>query len=86
MGTPGRIIDHLERGTLDTSQIKYLVVDEADEMMNMGFIEQLEAIISRLPNERMTMLFSATMPPDIRELCTEYMNSPEYIEVENQIV
>lgn len=84
VGTPGRIIDHLERGTFDTSEIKYLVIDEADEMLNMGFIEQIEAIIDSLPEERVTMLFSATMPKDIEVLCSKYMKEPEYVEVEEQ--
>lgn len=83
-GTPGRIIDHLERGTLDTSNIQYLVLDEADEMLNMGFIEQIETIIAALPSERVTMLLSATMPADIDDLCKKYMNNPVRIEVEEE--
>lgn len=62
VGTPGRLIDHIERGTLDISNIKYLVIDEADEMLNMGFIEQIETIIANLSHERVTVLLSATMP------------------------
>ncbi len=84
VGTPGRIIDHLERGTLDTSNIKYLVLDEADEMLNMGFIEQIKIIIAALPGERVTMLFSATMPADIDSLCKKHMNNPVRIEVEEE--
>lgn len=84
VGTPGRIIDHLERGTLDTSNIKYLILDEADEMLNMGFIEQIETIIAALPSERVTMLLSATMPADIDSLCKKYMNNPTRIEVEEE--
>ena len=84
VGTPGRIIDHLERGTLDTSNINYLVLDEADEMLNMGFIEQIETIIAALPSERVTMLLSATMPADIDSLCKKYMNNPVRIEVEEE--
>ena len=84
VGTPGRIIDHLERGTLDTSNIKFLVIDEADKMLQMGFIEQIEAIIERLPAERVTMLLSATMPTDIKVLCDKYMNHPLQVEVEEQ--
>ena len=57
VGTPGRVFDHIERGTLALDQIKYLVIDEADEMLNMGFIEQVEAIIKKLPRERVTMFF-----------------------------
>ena len=84
VGTPGRIIDHLERGTLETSNIKYLVLDEADEMLNMGFIEQIETIIAALPAERVTMLLSATMPADIDSLCKKYMNNPARVEVEEE--
>ncbi|SMB95262.1 ATP-dependent RNA helicase DbpA [Desulfonispora thiosulfatigenes DSM 11270] len=85
VGTPGRILDHIERGTLDTSKIKYLVIDEADEMLNMGFIEQLETIISSLSKERVSMLLSATMPRDIEVLCNKYMQDPLYIEIEEQV-
>lgn len=84
VGTPGRIIDHIERGTLDTSCIKYLVLDEADEMLSMGFIEQIEAVIGSLPKERMTMLFSATMPADIHSLSSRYMEDPISIEIESK--
>ncbi|MDF2984564.1 MAG: helicase, superfamily [Eubacterium sp.] len=81
-GTPGRIIDHLDRATLDTSNIRFLIIDEADEMLNMGFIEQIEAIIAKLPAERITVLLSATMPKGIQELCAKYMNRPIMVEVE----
>lgn len=81
-GTPGRIIDHIEKGTLDLSMIKYLVIDEADEMLNMGFIDQLHTIISSTPKNRTTMLFSATMPDDIESLCVKYMNNPKKVEIE----
>ncbi|HEX9063301.1 MAG TPA: DEAD/DEAH box helicase [Clostridia bacterium] len=84
VGTPGRIIDHLERGTFDTSEIKYLVIDEADEMLNMGFIEQIEDIIDKLPDERVTALLSATMPKDIKSLCDKYMKEPLFVEIEEQ--
>lgn len=84
VGTPGRLIDHIERETLDTSNIKYLVIDEADEMLNMGFIEQIETIIAKLPPERVTILLSATMPQDIKVLCDQYMNNPIFIEIEEQ--
>jgi superfamily II DNA/RNA helicase len=82
VGTPGRTIDHIERGTFDTSNIKYLVVDEADKMLQMGFIEQIETILDRLPGDRVTMLLSATLPKDIIELCEKYMNHPLQVEVE----
>jgi ATP-dependent RNA helicase DeaD len=84
VGTPGRIIDHIERGTFDTSKIKYLVIDEADEMLNMGFIEQIETIITSLSKERVTVLLSATMPRDIDVLCNKYMKEPIHAEIEEQ--
>lgn len=84
VGTPGRVIDHIERGTFDTSQIKYFVIDEADEMLNMGFLEQVETIISNMPRDRMTMLFSATMPSDIKALCEKYMNDPIHVQIESK--
>jgi ATP-dependent RNA helicase DeaD len=84
VGTPGRIIDHIERGTFDPSNIKFLVIDEADKMLQMGFIDQLETIIDRLPGERLTMLLSATMPKDIRSLCDKYMKAPVQVGVEEQ--
>ena len=84
VGTPGRTIDHLERGTFDTSNLKYLVIDEADEMLNMGFIEQIETIINSLPKDRVTILLSATMPADIKRLCDKYMTDPINVEIEEQ--
>lgn len=84
VGTPGRIIDHIERGTFDTSNIKFLVMDEADKMLQMGFIEQIDTILESLPGERVTILLSATMPADIRALCDRYMNHPLQVEVEEQ--
>lgn len=84
VGTPGRIIDHLERETLDTSKVRYLVIDEADEMLRMGFIEEVDTIIRKLPVDRVTIVLSATMPKDIEDLCSRYMKKPEYIEVEEQ--
>lgn len=86
VGTPGRIIDHIDKETLDISGIKYLVIDEADEMFNMGFLEQIENIISNLPQNRMTMLFSATLPEDIEGLCNKYMKDPIFIEIEDENV
>ena len=84
VGTPGRIIDHLQRNTLDTSKIRYLVIDEADEMLDMGFIEQVEEIIQKIPENRVTVLLSATMPKGIKELCGKYMKEPEFVEIEEQ--
>lgn len=81
VGTPGRVLDHIERGTIDLSRIAYLVLDEADEMLNMGFIEQVESIISKLPKERTTMLFSATLPENVEKLQQKYMSNPQHIEI-----
>lgn len=82
VGTPGRVKDHIERGTLVLDQIKYLIIDEADEMLNMGFIDEVEAIIKELPSNRVTMVFSATLPKDVENLCHEYMSNPIHIEIE----
>lgn len=81
VGTPGRTFDHIDRGNMDVEEIQYLIIDEADKMLNMGFIDQVEAIIKRLPHNRVTMLFSATMPEKIEALCNEYMINSEKIEV-----
>ncbi|MCY6355170.1 DEAD/DEAH box helicase [Clostridium sp. ZS2-4] len=82
VGTPGRTFDHIDRGTVDLEEIQYLIIDEADKMLNMGFIDQVEAIMKKLPHDRVTMLFSATMPEKIETLCNQYMINPEKIEVE----
>ncbi|ORV94661.1 cold-shock protein [Mycobacterium interjectum] len=76
VGTPGRVIDHLERGTLDLSHIDYLVLDEADEMLTMGFAEDVERILSETPEYKQVALFSATMPPAIRKLTKKYLHDP----------
>ncbi|QDH21978.1 DEAD/DEAH box helicase [Saccharibacillus brassicae] len=81
VGTPGRVMDHIEKDTIDLERIQYLIIDEADEMLSMGFIEQLEKIIKQLPKERVTMLFSATLPKDVESLCHRYMRSPVDIEI-----
>ena len=81
VGTPGRILDHLESGGLDVERLEFLVIDEADEMLKMGFIDQVESIINKLPKSRMTMLFSATLPNDIEKLCQNYMINPVNIEI-----
>ncbi|MDS9471565.1 DEAD/DEAH box helicase [Sporosarcina pasteurii] len=85
VGTPGRVLDHIERGTLVLSEIDFFVLDEADEMLNMGFIDQVEAIMKALPKERTTMLFSATLPEDIDRLCRQYMKAPESIEIASTV-
>lgn len=73
VGTPGRILDHINRRTLKLQNVKFLVLDEADEMLNMGFIEDIESILSNLSEERQTLLFSATMPRQIKNLAKNYM-------------
>ncbi len=81
VGTPGRIMDHMRRGTLMLGQVRTLVLDEADEMLDMGFIEDIEFILKETPADRQTLLFSATMPDEIRRLANRYMKTPEYISV-----
>lgn len=83
VGTPGRVLDHIRRGTLDLSGICYLVLDEADEMLNMGFIEDVEEIMSHTPEERRVLLFSATMPQRIVNLSRTYMRDVEMLRVES---
>ncbi|OLG06009.1 ATP-dependent RNA helicase YxiN [Bacillus licheniformis] len=81
VGTPGRVLDHIEKGTFPLEKLKYLVIDEADKMLNMGFIDQVGAIIRHLPEERLTMLFSATFPEDVEQLSLQYMKDPLKIEM-----
>ncbi len=81
VGTPGRVLDHIERETLILDQIKYLIIDEADEMLNMGFVDKVESIIQQLPLNRLTMVFSATLPKNVEDLCHEYMKDPDQIEI-----
>src|SRR6476620_7931058 len=73
VGTPGRIMAHLEKGTLDLSELRFLVLDEADEMLNMGFAEDVETILAGTPEDKQVALFSATMPPAIRKLSKKYL-------------
>lgn len=82
VGTPGRILDHMEKGTINLSKVKYLVLDEADEMLRMGFLEQVEGIIINLPSDRVTMLFSATMPEQVINLAQRFLHDPVAITVE----
>jgi ATP-dependent RNA helicase DeaD len=79
--TPGRLIDHIERKTIRLSNIKMVVLDEADEMLNMGFIEDIERILSEIKGERQTLLFSATMPRRIQSLAEKFMQEPEMVKV-----
>lgn len=82
-GTPGRVMDHISRKTLKTNEIKFLVLDEADRMLDMGFIDQVVKIIRALPKDRVTLLFSATMPDEIQKICKAYMNEPETIAIDS---
>ncbi|HIX43276.1 DEAD/DEAH box helicase [Kurthia populi] len=81
VGTPGRILDHIKRRTLKLENVKTLVLDEADEMLNMGFIEDINAILENVPSERQTLLFSATMPPAIRKIADTFMTEPESVKI-----
>ncbi|MER7796075.1 DEAD/DEAH box helicase [Microbacterium sp. NPDC096154] len=81
VGTPGRVMDHLAKGTLDLSELDYLVLDEADEMLKMGFAEDVEQILSQTPEDKQVALFSATMPPQIRRIAQQYLRDPEEISV-----
>ena len=84
VGTPGRIMDHLEKRTLDLSELKFLVLDEADEMLKMGFAEDVETILADTPDDKQVALFSATMPAQIRRISKKYLNDPEEITVKNK--
>lgn len=84
VGTPGRVLDHLRRGTMKLGRVKILVLDEADRMLDMGFIDDVEAIIRSVPRERQTMLFGATVPREVLNLSKRYMRSPNYIAVESK--
>lgn len=84
VGTPGRVIDHLEKGTLDLSHLDYLVLDEADEMLKMGFQEDVEKILAETPEYKQVALFSATMPPAIRKISKQYLHDPVEITVKGK--
>jgi ATP-dependent RNA helicase DeaD len=79
VGTPGRVFDHLRRKTLSLRNAKFAVLDEADEMLSMGFYEEVTKILDMMPEERQTLLFSATVPPDIKEIARKYLHEPETI-------
>ncbi len=83
VGTPGRIIDLMERKVLDLSDVRTVVLDEADEMLNMGFIEDVEAILAATPDGRQTSLFSATLPARIRKLAQRFMREPQSVTVKH---
>jgi ATP-dependent RNA helicase DeaD len=84
VGTPGRLLDLIKRKALDLSQVRTVVLDEADEMLSMGFIEDIEAILEKTPDERQTALFSATLPPAIRRLADNYMRNPQSVTIQRQ--
>ncbi|MBU6264787.1 MAG: DEAD/DEAH box helicase [Actinomycetales bacterium] len=84
VGTPGRIMDHLEKGTLDLTELKYLVLDEADEMLKMGFAEDVETILADTPADKQVALFSATMPAQIRRISKQYLNEPEEVTIKSK--
>ena len=86
VGTPGRLMDHMRRKTLRLQQVEMLVLDEADEMLNMGFKEDIETILSEVPKERQTLLFSATMPKPIQDLARRFMKDPEFISIKTKEV
>ena len=86
VGTPGRLIDLLERNSLNISHVKTVVLDEADEMLSMGFIEDIETILAQTPPERQTALFSATLPAPIRRLADRYMHEPQPILIQREQV
>jgi len=79
VGTPGRVLDHFERGTLERKSLKILVLDESDEMLSMGFLPQITRIMEQLPRERQTLLFSATLPPDVRRIADSRLEDPLFI-------
>ncbi|MDO5519285.1 MAG: DEAD/DEAH box helicase [bacterium] len=86
VGTPGRVLDHLQKGTLDISQVKYFIIDEADLMLDMGFLADVKEIMSYLPEKHTTMLFSATLPDEVDNLANEYMSDPVKIMIEDETV
>ncbi|WP_312072712.1 DEAD/DEAH family ATP-dependent RNA helicase [Atlantibacter sp.] len=85
VGTPGRLLDHLKRGTLNLSSLKGLVLDEADEMLRMGFIEDVETIMAQIPEGHQTALFSATMPEAIRRITRRFMKDPQEVRIQSSV-
>lgn len=83
VGTPGRVLDHLSRGTINLSGVRHFVLDEADEMLDMGFIEDIQTIMQSLPEKRQILLFSATMSPEIDRIAAKYMSQPSTVSVSN---
>ena len=85
VATPGRMNDMIHRRKVDLSEVKYVVLDEADEMLNMGFKEDLDSILQQTPQSRHTWLFSATMPKEVEEIATNYQNEPQRIQIGSRI-
>ena len=81
VATPGRLMDHMKRGTIDLSHVQILVLDEGDEMVDMGFIDDIRTILAGMPEERQTMFFSATMPAPIRELAESFLRDPVLVKI-----
>ena len=84
VGTPGRVIDHIHRGNLDLIGVESVILDEADEMLDMGFRDDIQTILKNTPRQRQTLLFSATMPTEIRKIAKNYQNDPKFIKVANK--
>ncbi|MEK3786240.1 MULTISPECIES: DEAD/DEAH box helicase [Paenibacillus] len=81
IGTPGRLLDHINRKTIKLDDVNTVVLDEADEMLDMGFMEDIQSILKQVPEDRQTMLFSATMPPNIQKLAQQFLKNPEHVSV-----
>ena len=81
VGTPGRVLDHIRRGTIDLSGVRFFILDEADRMLDMGFVDDIEAIFRETPKEKRVLMFSATMPPEIKRLARRYMGDYEVVSV-----
>ncbi len=84
IGTPGRVMDHMRRGTLDLSQVNHVILDEADVMLDMGFVDDIETILKDIPENRQTMFFSATIPRSIRRLSKKYQNNSKFVRVAHE--
>jgi len=84
VGTPGRVMDHIRKGTMNVSELKALVLDEADEMLRMGFIDDVEWVLEQIPEKRQIALFSATMPSQIRRIATKYLNDPQQVTIKQK--
>ncbi len=84
VGTPGRVLDHLRRGSLVLDHLKFMVLDEADEMLDMGFIDDIEEVLKQTPEQKRMLCFSATMPPAIQKLAEQYMQNPEVVKIQEE--